>query len=104
MHETYVLSAITWCGLQGVDVPFVWKRKLTTLLAVRFYSEQLKFNIRLLYYKFNIKLQLFATSGVHKTGRVHNEKREKMLPFLILLFLNPLISAAQGEHCISRSM
>lgn len=82
--------------------PLCGERKLTALLAVGFNSKQLKFNIR--GYKFNIKLQLFATSGVHKTGRVHNEKREKMLPFLILLFLNPLISAAQGEHCICRSM
>lgn len=82
--------------------PLCGERKLTALLAVGFNSKQLKFNIR--GYKFNIKLQLFATSGVHKTGRVHNEKTEKMLPFLILLFLNPLISAAQGEHCISRSM
>lgn len=44
---------------------------------------------------------MFATSGVHKTGRVHNEKREKMLPFLILLFLNPLISAAQDIKTIT---
>lgn len=35
-------------GLQGVDVPFVWKgkRKLTALLAVGSYDKQLKFNIR----------------------------------------------------------
>lgn len=57
--------------------PLCGERKLTALLAVGFNSKQLKFNIR--GYKFNIKLQLFATSGFGEYTKldVYIMKRER---------------------------